>query len=245
MELLEAMGIMAIEAPSEAEAQAAYMAKKGIVYASASQDYDSLLFGAPKLIQNLTLARKRKTVSGFVYITPEMIELDHVLNSLQINLDQLICLGILSGTDYNYNIDGSKNAPTLYKTLSHFKKYHKDKSNLDFYDWLIEKTNYITDYDILQKIHNMFDINKSVNELRDEVIKIQPDKEKVEKIQIDIDKQEQVLQKITAANLEQEKLTKELEKKQEELEKNFARSSNSFNSDVSNVDMFKNSSTCG
>lgn len=100
-ELLEAMGIMTIEAPSEAEAQAAYMAKKGIVYASASQDYDSLLFGAPKLIQNLTLAKKRKTATGFVYITPELIELNNVLNSLQLNLDQLICLGILSGTDYN------------------------------------------------------------------------------------------------------------------------------------------------
>jgi len=101
MELLEAMGIMATEAPGEAEAQAAYMAKKNIVFASASQDYDSLLFGAPRLIQNLTLARKRKTATGFVYITPELIELNNVLNSLQLNLDQLICLGILSGTDYN------------------------------------------------------------------------------------------------------------------------------------------------
>jgi flap endonuclease-1 len=101
MELLEAMGIQCVQAPGEAEAQAAYMARKQIAWASASQDYDSLAFGTPKLIQNLTLARKRKTVSGFVYISPELIELEHVLNSLQINLDQLICLGILAGTDYN------------------------------------------------------------------------------------------------------------------------------------------------
>lgn len=101
-ELLEAMGIAVIQAPSEGEAQSAYLARvKPEVYASASQDYDSLLFGAPKLIQNLTLARKRKTFSGWVEIKPEIIELDKVLNSLEIDLDQLICLGILVGTDYN------------------------------------------------------------------------------------------------------------------------------------------------
>ncbi len=101
-ELLKAMGIAVVQAPSEGEAEAAYLCRiKGNVYASASQDYDSLLFGAPKLIQNLTLARKRKTFSGYVEIKPEIIELDRLLNSLGINLDQLICLGILVGTDYN------------------------------------------------------------------------------------------------------------------------------------------------
>lgn len=101
-ELLKAMGIAVVQAPSEGEAEAAYLCRiKENVYASASQDYDSLLFGAPKLIQNLTLARKRKTFSGFVEVKPEIIELDRLLNSLGINLDQLICLGILAGTDYN------------------------------------------------------------------------------------------------------------------------------------------------
>lgn len=101
-ELLEAMGIAIVQAPGEGEAEAAHLARiRQEIFASASQDYDSLLFGAPRLIQNLTLARKRKTVSGWVEIKPEMIELDKVLNALEINLDQLICLGILVGTDYN------------------------------------------------------------------------------------------------------------------------------------------------
>jgi len=100
--LLEAMGIMVVQSPSEGEAEAAYLAKiNSDIYASASQDYDSLLFGAPKLIRNLTLSRRRKTFSGFVEVKPEIIDLDRVLNSLEINLDQLICLGILIGTDYN------------------------------------------------------------------------------------------------------------------------------------------------
>ena len=101
-ELLRAMGISVFQAPGEGEAQAAYLCRvRGEIYASASQDYDSLLFGASRLIQNLTLSRKRKTVSGYVEVKPVIIELEKVLNGLEINLDQLICLGILVGTDYN------------------------------------------------------------------------------------------------------------------------------------------------
>ena len=101
-ELLEAMGIAVIQAPGEGEAQAAYLNRKNKeFYAVVSQDYDSLLFGASRLIRNLALSRKRKTISGWVEISPELIELERVLNLLEINLDQLICLGILVGTDYN------------------------------------------------------------------------------------------------------------------------------------------------
>ncbi len=101
-ELLKAMGIAVVQAPSEGEAEVAHLCKvEESVYAGVSQDYDTLLFGTPRLIQNLTLARRRKTFSGWVEIKPEMIELEKVLNSLEINLDQLICLGILVGTDYN------------------------------------------------------------------------------------------------------------------------------------------------
>lgn len=101
-ELLTAMGIAVVQAPSEGEAEAAYLSRtKKEIYAAVSQDYDSLLFGAPKLVRNLTLARKRKTFSGYVEINPELLELEKILNSLEINLNQLICLGILVGTDYN------------------------------------------------------------------------------------------------------------------------------------------------
>jgi len=120
-DLLEAMGICVVQAPSEGESQAAEVVRYS-AYAVGSQDYDSLLFGASKLIQNLTLARKRKTVSGYIYISPELIELDHVLNSLQINLDQLICLGILVGTDYN---PGGIRGIGQRKALDIVKKYRQ------------------------------------------------------------------------------------------------------------------------
>jgi flap endonuclease-1 len=99
--LLLAMGIPVIQAPGEGEAQASYMCKQGDAYAVASQDYDCLMFNAPKLVQNLTLAKKRKTVGGWSDVVPNEIELSKVLEELEINQDQLICIGILSGTDYN------------------------------------------------------------------------------------------------------------------------------------------------
>lgn len=102
-ELLEYMGISVVQAPSEGEAQAAHMARKGLVYASASQDWDSLLFGAPLLIKNLTISGRRKLPGKekHIPIEPELIVLEDVLKSLGINHDQLIMLGILVGTDFN------------------------------------------------------------------------------------------------------------------------------------------------
>ena len=120
-ELLEAMGVAVIQAPGEGEAEAAYLSRiKKDAFATVSQDYDCLLFGAPKLIRNLTLSKRRKTFSGWVDVKSEMIELEKVLNILEINLDQLICLGILVGTDYN-----PKGIPGIgqKKALQIVKKY--------------------------------------------------------------------------------------------------------------------------
>jgi flap endonuclease-1 len=101
-ELLEAMSITVIQAPGEGEAEIAHLSKiNKEIYGCVSQDYDSLLFGAEKLIRNLTLTGRRKSYSGYIEVKPEIIELEKVLNYLEINLDQLICLGILIGTDYN------------------------------------------------------------------------------------------------------------------------------------------------
>ncbi len=100
-ELLFAMGIAVVQAPSEGEAQASYMATHDGIYAVASQDYDCLMFKAPLLIQNLSMSRRRKTFLGYKEVFPQVIKLDDVLDELEINQEQLICLGILCGTDYN------------------------------------------------------------------------------------------------------------------------------------------------
>ncbi len=100
-ELVEAMGIAIVQAPGEGEFQAAALMRQGEAYAVASQDYDALVLGA-RMIQNLTLAKKRRLANGdFVYIAPEVIEYENVLNKIGINGDQLICLAILVGSDFN------------------------------------------------------------------------------------------------------------------------------------------------
>ncbi|MEM7821421.1 MAG: flap endonuclease-1 [Candidatus Aenigmatarchaeota archaeon] len=101
--LLEYMGIPSIQAKSEGEAQLAFLAKKGEIWASASQDWDSILFGSPRLLRNLSITGKRKLPRKEVYIEikPEIVELDFVLSSLGITREQLVMIGILIGTDYN------------------------------------------------------------------------------------------------------------------------------------------------
>lgn len=106
--LLESMGIPHVQSPSEGEAQAAFLARKGDAYAAASQDYDSLLFDAPRLIRNLTLTGRRKLPGKDVYITvkTEQVILDSLLQDLGINREQLVEIGLLIGTDYNEGITG-------------------------------------------------------------------------------------------------------------------------------------------
>ncbi len=107
-ELLEALGIPFVQAPSEGEAQAAYICQMGDVYAVGSQDFDSLLFGAPRLIRNLTITGRRKVPrkNYYVEIKPEFLELAKILSDLKITREQLIEVGILIGTDFNPGIKG-------------------------------------------------------------------------------------------------------------------------------------------
>jgi len=146
-ELLEAMGIATIQAPGEGEAQASYLVKENKADAVASQDYDCLMFKAPKLIQNLSLAKTRKTISGLKEVFPQIIQLDQVLKGLNINQEQLICLGIICGTDYNPGgikglgpkkslkiIQEYKTKEKIFQALEQDEKFEKYKEHLNF-DW--------------------------------------------------------------------------------------------------------------
>ena len=101
--LLEALGIPWIQAPSEGEAQAAYLAIKGDSWASVSQDFDSLLFGTPRLIRNLTISGERKLPrrDERIEVIPEIIDLGETLSKLDISREQLVAIGVLIGTDFN------------------------------------------------------------------------------------------------------------------------------------------------
>jgi flap endonuclease-1 len=104
--LLIALGIPVIQAPSEGEALAAQMARDGLVWASASQDNDSLLYNCPRMIRNLSLSGRRRGGRSSKPITPELIDLDKNLRLLELTREKLIDVAILIGTDYNDNVTG-------------------------------------------------------------------------------------------------------------------------------------------
>lgn len=128
-ELIKYLGLPVIQAPSEAEAQAAFMNERGDVDYVGSTDHDALLYGAPRLVRNLTVSQRRKVASGaYVNISPEVIELNQVLTNLDINQDQLIALAILVGTDYNEGVPriGPKTALRLVKQYKDFNDLFKE-----------------------------------------------------------------------------------------------------------------------
>jgi flap endonuclease-1 len=119
-ELLSLLGVPVVQAPGEGEAQAAFMARRGDVWAAASKDYDALLFGTPRLLRFLTLTGKEfmPRAGTFRPITPEVIDTAALLASLEITHEQLIDLAILVGTDFNEGIRGigPKKALKLVRT---------------------------------------------------------------------------------------------------------------------------------
>lgn len=137
--LLDAMGIPHVQAPSDGEAQAAMMVQKGLAHATASQDYDALLFGSPLLVRNLSITGRRKVPrqDRYILVEPEMIELRETLASLGLGRENLVMLGILLGTDFNDGVKGvgPKTALKIVKenrTLDSVIAYVKQKYDYQF-----------------------------------------------------------------------------------------------------------------
>ncbi|MBI2547430.1 MAG: flap endonuclease-1 [Candidatus Aenigmarchaeota archaeon] len=146
--LLECMGIPHVQAPTEGEMQCAYMCKKGDVWSAASQDYDSVLDGSPRLVRNISISGRKKLPGKEVYVevNPQLIELKEVLSKLELTQEQLVILGILVGTDYNpggVKGVGPKTAlklarehKTLEKVLEHVE-WTSDVSASDIYQFFL------------------------------------------------------------------------------------------------------------
>lgn len=97
--LLKLMGIPIVEAPCEAEAQCAELAKAGKVYGAASEDMDTLCYKTPFLLRHLTFSEQRKEPI-------QEIDINKVLEGLEMNQEQFVDLGILLGCDYCESIRG-------------------------------------------------------------------------------------------------------------------------------------------
>jgi flap endonuclease-1 len=138
-QLLGALGVPYIESPASAESQCAYLVQKGFAHYSNSQDFDSLLFGCPHVIQNLSKSLRRKIQGKWQYqkIQPFRIDLQKNLSNLGVTIFQLVDIGLLIGTDFFPGIQGI--GPK--KALQLIRKYKsletiilKEYMNFDFKD---------------------------------------------------------------------------------------------------------------
>ncbi len=138
--LVKALGLPVIQAPSEAEAQASHMTKKAKAFAVVSEDYDSIIFGAERLVRNLSITGRKKMPGQMAYIKtePELIELKQTLKELGVSQDQIIYLAMLVGTDYNPNGVkgiGPKKALQLVKEFKEPEKLFSEAKWSDFFDF--------------------------------------------------------------------------------------------------------------
>jgi flap endonuclease-1 len=132
--LLSLLGVPHVQAPEEGEAQAAHMAGKGDVWAANSRDYDSVLFGAPRLVRYVTVSGQEflPSTGASRPLIPELIELNELLKACGITREQLVDLAILVGTDFNAGVKGVGPKTGLklikkYGTLEGLPKEYRDQ----------------------------------------------------------------------------------------------------------------------
>lgn len=150
--LIRYYGATYYDAPGEADELCAMLAIKDKVWACLSEDMDMFVYGCPRVIRYLSLLNH----------TAVIYDLKGILNNLGVTQTELREICVLSGTDYNIECHDDNNGITLMTTLKYFKKYHKSKSKLGFYDWLNDNyENVIKDYELLKNIYDMFDLSQN------------------------------------------------------------------------------------
>ena len=138
--LLDLFGIPYIQAPSEGEATAALLTTTGHADVAASQDFDSILFGARKLVRNFTNSGRRKLPNRNTYIEiePEIIDYRKNLEALGITREQLIDVGILIGTDFNpdgFERVGPKTAIKMIREYGKLEDVTQIQEQLEMIDY--------------------------------------------------------------------------------------------------------------
>ena len=150
--LFDAFGVYYIDAIGEADELCAKLVIKKYAYACLSEDMDLFLYGCPRVLRYLSLANQTLIV----------YHLDKILCDLNLSFKEFKEICVLSGTDYNYNKDKELN---LYNILEYFKQY-KDYTNknisdrVDFYTWLDNNYDLISNIYKLYSTYLMFETNK-------------------------------------------------------------------------------------
>ncbi|KAJ5066392.1 flap endonuclease 1 [Anaeramoeba ignava] len=220
--LLKLMGIPYIEAPSEAEAQCAVLCKSKKVYAVASEDMDTLTFGSPRMIRNLTSSQaKQKQILEF--------DLEKVLKSFKLTMDQFIDFSILCGCDYTDTIAGAIASHKAYRVSENFRyeearNLFKNPQVIDpneiTFKWSDPDPQGLIEYLCKEKGFQQERIEKGIEKLQKARKEpVQSQKEQKEKEQKEKEQKEKEQKKEQREKEEQEKEQKQKEKEQKQKEK--------------------------
>jgi len=140
-ELIRAYGATYYDAPGEADELCALLVNTNKVWACLSEDMDLFVYGCKRVLRYISLNNQ----TAVLYYTKG------ILKELNMNQKEFREICVLSGTDYNVNV----NILNLFDIINLFYKFKQEKENQPFYDWL----NINLDIDLLKKINGMFDIS--------------------------------------------------------------------------------------
>jgi 5'-3' exonuclease len=156
--LIRAFGMTYYDAPGEADELCASLVIKKKVWATLSEDMDMFVYGCPRVLRYFSLLNHNVVV----YSTKLILE------ELGLSQEEFRQICILSGTDYSENLENNSKC-NLMNSLKMYKKYKKalkkEQRESDdtgyvpnYYEWLLENSSYIDNYDILLNIYSMFDL---------------------------------------------------------------------------------------
>ena len=149
-DLIRAYGATYYDAPGEADELCALLVTKKKVWACLSEDMDLFVYGCNRVLRYFSL----------IGHTAVLYYIKGILEELNMTQQEFKEICVLSGTDYNINADRNNENVSLSLTLKYFKKFKKsNKTDVLFYDWLIENTEYISDLNLLNKINEMFNLD--------------------------------------------------------------------------------------
>jgi flap endonuclease-1 len=151
--LIRAYGATYFDAPGEADELCALLVIKKKVWACLSEDMDLFVYGCTRVLRYFSL----------IGHTAVLYYMKGILDELKMTQKEFKEVCILSGTDYNIHTNHRNSNVSLNLTLKHFRKFKETEqdTNNTFYTWLLSKTNYIFDIQLLTKINDMFNLDVS------------------------------------------------------------------------------------
>jgi hypothetical protein len=137
-ELLESYGVVYYVSPGEADQYCAHLIKQNIADGCISDDMDMFLYDCKIIVRHISLLNH----------TIVMYDCTKILKDLKLSRRLFCEIMVLSGTDYNINMETSlyESIRWYYEYIKYLEKYAVDKNvtpPLTYYVWLIKNTKYI------------------------------------------------------------------------------------------------------